>query len=47
MLWGLLLPVPDPQAGELEMGLRILTPVREPMYEGRKSEKKEYKHMDN
>ena len=40
MLFGLLLPMPEPQTGEPNMGLRILTPVREPMYGGKKSEKK-------
>ena len=40
MLCGLLLPTPEPQTGEPDTGLRILTPVREPMYGGKKSEKK-------
>ena len=31
MLWGLLLPMSDPQAGEPDMGLRTLTPVGEPL----------------
>ena len=30
-LWGLLLLRPDPQAGEPDVGLRILTPVGEPL----------------
>ena len=29
MLWGLLLPMPDPQVWELDVGLRTLTPVGE------------------
>ena len=29
MLWGLLLPMPDPQAVKADMGLRTLTPVGE------------------
>ena len=29
ILWGLLLPLPDPQAGEPDMGLRAFTPVGE------------------
>ena len=29
ILWVLLLPLPDPQAGEPDMGLRTFTPVRE------------------
>ena len=32
MLWGLLLPLPDPQAGESDIRLRILTPMGEPLY---------------
>ena len=32
MLWGLLLSLPDPQAGEPDVGLRTLTPVREPLW---------------
>ena len=29
MLWGLFLPVPDPQAWVLDVGLRTLTPIGE------------------
>ena len=32
MLWGLLLPMPGPQAGEPNGGLRTLTPVWEPLW---------------
>ena len=32
MLWGFLLPIPDPQAGEGDMGLRTLTLVGEPLW---------------
>ena len=31
MVWGLLLPMPDPQAGESDVGLRTFTPVGEPL----------------
>ena len=31
MLWGFLLPMPDPQAWETDVGLRTLTPVGEPL----------------
>ena len=31
MLWGLLLLMSDPQAGELDVELRSLTPVGEPL----------------
>ena len=31
MLWGILLPMPDPQAWEPDVGLAILTPVGEPL----------------
>ena len=31
MLWGLLLPMPGPQAGEPNVELRTLTPVGEPL----------------
>ena len=31
MPWGLVLPLPEPQAGEPEVGLRTLTPVGEPL----------------
>ena len=31
MLWGLLLPMPDPQEWELDIGLRTLTPMGEPL----------------
>ena len=32
LLWGLLLLMPDLQAGESEIGLSLLTPVREPLW---------------
>ena len=32
MLWGLLLPMPGPQAGEPNVELRTLTPVGEPLW---------------
>ena len=31
MLWGFLLPMPDPQGGEPDVGLRTLTPVGKPL----------------
>ena len=31
LFWGLVFLVPEPQAGEADMGLRILTPIREPL----------------
>ena len=31
MIWGFLLPIPDPQAGEPDVGLRTLNPVGEPL----------------
>lgn len=31
MFWGLIFPVQDPQAGELDVGLRPLTPWGEPL----------------
>ena len=32
ILWGLLLPLPDPQAGEPDMGFRTFTAVGEPLW---------------
>ena len=32
MFWGLLLTMPDPQAGEPDLGLRTPTPMREPLW---------------